>query len=256
MWTWQDKRFFKEASVAGPGVFETMLCRHGRVAFLDQHIRRLQRGFRVLGGAVRELVSKNRRRPARLRLSVSKAAGRICVTVSARPLPRPSCWPQPRPPASYALMLEKKKKLLASKWTRIKSLRRDFYEGLYAQARARGFDEVAFLNTRNEVMEASRANIFCVKDGIVMTPRLESGCLPGITRDAVLTLLRKNKVRCRALRLSAARLMDSEEIFLTNAIIGVMPVSRLGARRLPVGPLTRRVVRVYRDLVEKACRMR
>lgn len=266
MLIWQNGCFFKEtsaagvaaAAVTGPGVFETMLCRQGRVAFLERHLRRLRRSCPVVGitappvgylkRAVAEFIAKNKLRCARLRLSLSKTAGGACVTLSARP--------QPRQRRSYALMLETKKKLFASRQTRIKSLRRDFYEDLYARSRSRGFDEVVFTNAHNEVMEATRTNIFCVKNGLVMTPRLQSGCLPGVTRAVVLTSLKKEKISCREVRLSVAQLLGSEEIFLTNAIIGVMPVSRIGAQRLSAGSLTRRVARFYRDEVVKACRMR
>jgi branched-chain amino acid aminotransferase len=60
----------------------------------------------------------------------------------------------------------------------------------YEEARARGFDEAVLLNERGEVSECTSANIFAAVDGEVHTPPLDSGCLPGVTRELLLDVVR------------------------------------------------------------------
>ena len=74
------------------------------------------------------------------------------------------------------------------------------------------------------MVEASRANIFCVKDGIFYTPFLESGCLEGITRGIMLKVIKAHRKKCVEAALTPGELLRADEIFLTNSIGGVMPV--------------------------------
>ena len=60
----------------------------------------------------------------------------------------------------------------------------------YREAHDRGFDEVVLLNEREEVAECTSANIFAVFGDQVYTPPLDSGCLPGITREILLSDIR------------------------------------------------------------------
>ncbi len=60
--------------------------------------------------------------------------------------------------------------------------------GILFEAQQSGFDEVVLLNERGEVSECTAANIFCVREGGVLTPPLSSGCLAGITRSVMLEI--------------------------------------------------------------------
>ena len=60
----------------------------------------------------------------------------------------------------------------------------------YEEAQQRGFDEVVLLNERGEVSECTSANIFAATGGEVYTPPLDSGCLPGVTRELLLDVVR------------------------------------------------------------------
>src|SRR5438552_6849537 len=55
------------------------------------------------------------------------------------------------------------------------------------EAQSKGFDEVILLNERGEVAECTSANIFMARGNQVLTPPLSSGCLPGVTRDVLLS---------------------------------------------------------------------
>jgi len=98
----------------------------------------------------------------------------------------------------------------------------NYTENLLAleEARKRGFDEVVRLNEKDEIVSASMANIFWVKDGEIFTPSLETGCLAGTTREF---LMENFPISETNLKFDA--LAKSDEIFLTSAGVGIRPAS-------------------------------
>src|SRR5713226_8391932 len=98
------------------------------------------------------------------------------------------------------------------------------------EAQQQGFDEVILLNERDEVAECTSANIFAAKRGEVWTPPLASGCLPGITRELLLSEVRAPGVRVTERVLTAADLESADEVFITSTTRDLLPVSRIGQR--------------------------
>ena len=76
---------------------------------------------------------------------------------------------------------------------RHKTTQRELYESQYAKCRADGFDEVIFLNERDEVTEGAISNIFIRRAGKLLTPPLSSGVLPGVFRRHILETDRHRK---------------------------------------------------------------
>lgn len=99
------------------------------------------------------------------------------------------------------------------KWLRHKTTRRELYEN--ALARAGDADEVIFLNERDEVCEGARTNVFVAGDGVLLTPPLSSGLLPGVLRA---DLLAPGKAREKILRLDDLR----GGFFLGNSLRGLL----------------------------------
>ncbi len=86
------------------------------------------------------------------------------------------------------------------------------------EARKRGFEEAVRVNERGEIAGACMANIFWVKDGEIFTPSLETGCLPGTTREFML-----EKFAVRQVKESLSKIIEADEIFLTSAGFGICP---------------------------------
>jgi branched-chain amino acid aminotransferase len=99
-------------------------------------------------------------------------------------------------------------------------------------AQQRGFDEVILLNERGEVAECTSANIFIEKAGEVYTPPLSSGCLPGITREILLTegMLAEGRISERVLRLED--LYEADSVFVTSTTRDLLPVLQIEQRNL------------------------
>ncbi|MEK6537555.1 MAG: aminotransferase class IV, partial [Nitrospirota bacterium] len=126
----------------------------------------------------------------------------------------------------------------------VKSLDYWLFRERLRQARAAGFYEALLLNHKGELVEGSRTNLFLVKDGCLFTPSIKSGCLPGVMRQKVLEGARCLKLRCSAKTLTAQDLFAADEAFLTNALLGIMPLTALDKQPIGTGrpgPVTRRM---------------
>lgn len=124
-------------------------------------------------------------------------------------------------------------------------------------AARRGARESLLLNRAGWLTEGSRSNVFLVKGGEVLTPAVECGLLPGIARGLILSRLPSAGVPVRETRLSWGDLESSDECFLTNALMQVLPVvgaeGRAIGRGIP-GAVTAVAARIYRDEISRRLR--
>ena len=94
-------------------------------------------------------------------------------------------------------------------------------------AQALGFDEVILLNERGEVAECTSANIFVAKGNQVWTPPLSSGCLPGITREVLLSEIHVPGIHIGEKTLMPAELESADEVFITSTTRNLLPVAQI-----------------------------
>jgi len=115
-----------------------------------------------------------------------------------------------------------------------------------------GFDEAILLDSEGYVAEASGENLFIVKDGVLRTPPLTS-ILPGITRDAILTLAQDLGIPTREAKFPLDDLYLADEAFLTGTAAEVTPVREVDGRIIGPGrpgPLTQRLQEVFFRVVK------
>ena len=122
------------------------------------------------------------------------------------------------------------------------------------EAQGRGAMEAVMLNERGEVAEGASSNVFVVKDGLTLTPPLEAGLLPGITREILLELGPALGLPVSERPLRVPDLLHADEVFITSSLKEVAPVhaidDRLVADGRP-GPVTVRFLHAYRDYVQR-----
>ena len=93
-------------------------------------------------------------------------------------------------------------------------------------AHENGYDDVLLINNNNNIVEASKGNIFIVDhSNNIITPPIEDGCINGVLRSV---LLREKKDQVLEKSIAFSDIMNAKEIFITNVIIGVCWVSKLG----------------------------
>ena len=115
-----------------------------------------------------------------------------------------------------------------------------------------GFSEGVALDPRGYVCEGSGENIFVVRGGIVRTPPLSASVLPGITRDAIITLLREDGIEVREEDIPREALYVADEVFFTGTateIVTIRSVDRIPVADGNVGPVTRRAQELFHGVV-------
>ena len=96
--------------------------------------------------------------------------------------------------------------------------------GIYA--RENDFDNCILINTDKHLAEAVSGNLFLIKGNCLLTPKLEDGCLKGILRKNLLNFARsEKKYQVLEVSLSPFELQRVEEVFITNSISGIIPVT-------------------------------
>ena len=102
----------------------------------------------------------------------------------------------------------------------------------YEEARKNGFDEVVLLNERGEVCECTSANVFAAKAGEVSTPPLRSGCLPGVTRELLLDVVRVPGIMVVERALKPEDLERADQVFITSTTRDLIPVESIEGLRI------------------------
>ena len=103
-------------------------------------------------------------------------------------------------------------------------------------AQQRGFDEVILLNERGEVAECTAANIFCFRDGRVLTPPLSSGCLEGVTRSVLLEIAPQEGVIVEERVLLLDDLLAADEVFVSSTNRNLLGVGEIEGHRFAAAP--------------------
>lgn len=230
-------------SLHGLGLFETMLALDGRPVFPELHLARLTAACSRLGWpdpchdfpelpeAIREISAGIPR--ARVRLTVTAGSGPLADLGQGRDrLVWLTAAPSPEPPDSVTLAVAPWPRNERSPLAGLKCAA--YAENLVVldHARRSGCDDALVFNTRGEVCETATANVFFVRDGMLITPPLSSGCLPGVTRAVVLRLAAEHGIPCREEMVGEGDLPSFREMFLTSATRGPLPVKSLAGRAL------------------------
>ena len=181
---------------------------------LDQHMRRLARSADALGflfpedvmGALQAEAKGDV--PLRVRLAVTYR-GRIEIgTAPFRSEPEDTVW---------HLRIAGPKLESADAFLRHKTTRRDAYEAARAEFTPEDADEVLLLNERGEVCEGTITNLFVEReDGMLLTPALSSGLLPGVLRAE---LIREGKARAEVLKPAS---LSGRKLFVGNSLRGLI----------------------------------
>lgn len=242
--------------LVGLGLFETILAVEGQAVFLDRHLARLRRGAKRFGWSLElegfpeicvELLIRNGLATGRARLRLTVTAGSGPLDDLALGVDR-QVWLAAVPlavgPDSIKLGISPWRRHEGSPLAGLKCA--SYAENLVAldEVRRRGFQETLFFNTADEVCEAATANVFLVKNGVVLTPSLASGCLAGVGREVVCELARRHSLACEERTLTLEDVGAADEIFLTSALRGPVAVTFLEDQ--PCGPAT--ICEVLRQL--------
>jgi branched-chain amino acid aminotransferase len=119
-------------------------------------------------------------------------------------------------------------------------------------ARAASADEAVRLDPRGRVVEGATCNVFLVAAGIVVTPAVDQGALPGIVRARVLGLCAREGIITQQREVSLRELRGADELFVTSSLRGVVAVASLDHTLCSTGPITPRLAQAYAQAMRSA----
>jgi 4-amino-4-deoxychorismate lyase len=249
----------------GDGLFETIACVGGRPRFLPLHLERLRLGCERLGmdagnddiGAeVRSLSSQFDRAIVKLVLTRGTAVARGYGVTGGEKATRITFrypWPQETQKESQdgvqvrtaTLRLGENPALAGLKHcNRLEQIlaRREWTDPAIAEA--------LLFSSSGKLVSGTMSNVFIVDGSGLRTPRVDVCGVAGVMRRVVLTESLRAGIPTNESVLNADDLSKADEIFLTNARIGIWPVRALDGRTLQPGPITRRLQDMLRPLLE------
>ncbi len=239
----------------GHGAFETVRTHRGRPLLFAGHHARLAAACTALDLAppcpapeladrVTRLLAAVRLPDAAVKIVRYRELNRTAELITARPLP----YSAPDYLRGFRVMTLRQGER-DGRITGLKTL--NYLENRLARttAKAAGFDEALFVTPASRVLEGSSSSVFIVKDGHAHTPPLSLGVLPGVARARVLALIGPERAHETAFTLD--ELLAADEVFLTNSLMGVMPVCTLDAHKFrPHSPETSAVRHLFATAAE------
>ena len=241
----------------GDGLFESIGVRAGVARFLEAHLARLASGCARLGIRFSSMAELRAEIAAALALAPPRAMLKIIVTrgsamrrgyapqgtESARRLM--SLWPEAALPTSVAegVALHRATFTLADNPTLagIKHLSRIENVMAAGEVAASGAFEALLLDGSGHVISGAMSNVFLVRDGQVLTPRLDRCGVAGVMRGVVLRECASLGITAEDRRVSLDALLAADEVFITNARVGVVPVLRVGEHSYQMTAVARRL---------------
>ncbi|GAA0616964.1 4-amino-4-deoxychorismate lyase [Kribbella sandramycini] len=239
----------------GDGVFETIKIVDGRAFAVRRHLERLVRSATGLGLPKPDVTAIEHGIDEVVAAGPGIAFGRLRLTYTGGISPLSSDRGTAGPTiviASQAIDPPAPTSAIVTvPWTRnersaVAGLKTTSYAEnvrALAYAKERGGSEAIFANTTGTLCEGTGSNIFCVYDGELVTPTLESGALAGVTRALVIEWFGATE---RDLPLE--QLATAEEIFLTSTTRDVQAIHRVDDRDLPApGPITAQAMKIFTE---------
>jgi len=256
---------FDHGFLYGDGVFEGIRVYGGVVFKLREHVERLYRSAKAIRleipmtvdemvDAVIKTVRVNGFRDAYIRLVVTRGVGDLGLDPRKCGKPSVIVIVEQLEPILGAKSRETGVKLIISSTRRdpvyatsheVKSL--NYLNSILAklEAIAAGADDAVMLDSRGFVSEATGANIFVVRSGVLVTPPVTAGILPGITRAFVMELARRLGIPVEERDITPTELLTSDEVFLTGTGAEIVPVAMISGvkiGKIVPGPITSKII--------------
>jgi branched-chain amino acid aminotransferase len=263
---------FDHGFLYGEGVYETLRTWNGRPFLFERHLRRLRRSAAMINlpiplsdddigcrfhDTIRAAGLGGSGDPeAYIRLLVTRGIGDLTYDPAATPVPSVVVIVKPHvPPAPSVYEEGVNVALVAVLRNHPGSLNPEIKSNnlmnnalAMQEAIQRGAFEGVMRNYRGELVECTTSNLFVVRKGEVLTPPIEAGLLPGITREFVFEIAAEAGCRAREATLRDDDLRGADEAFLTSTTRDILAIVRVDDRPIRdgrPGPITRALMATF-----------
>ena len=231
----------------GDSVFETIRVINSKLIFWEEHYFRLMSSMRLLRmripsefspefleDKISEVVSANNlnTKPAKVKINICRKEGGLYLPSTREIDYFISCQEIDQAfytlnQSNYEVELFKDHYINSGLLSTLKTNNKliQVLGSIYAQENE--YQNCILLNEKKSVVEFTNGNIFLVKDTIIKTPPLSDGCLKGITRHYILDILSSlQEYQVLEESISPFELQKADELFMTNVITGIQPISK------------------------------
>lgn len=235
----------------GDGLFETIEVVNGKLVFFQQHWRRLQAGcerlsipcpaLKLLAGEIQALIADVPRGVLKINITRGMGGRGYAQPDPVQPSRVISLHPFPDYPASY------RQQGIKVRFCQLRLSTNPLLAGLkhmnrLEQVLARrewhdtDIQEGLLMDLDDHVIEGTMSNIFIVQDKFLCTPLLDVNGVAGIIREIILQAAQRFDLTARQRHLSCLDVLQADEAFVTNSIIGLWPIRKIDNQTIPVGP--------------------
>lgn len=229
----------------GYGAFETILVKAKKAILLDKHIERLNHALNFL--EIQKMLTRDDVEYAIKALDCVNIA--LKINVSEKNIifsTREISYTKQQYEKGAKLILSKVLRNDTSATVYIKSMNNMDNLLELRKARQSGYQDVLFMNYRDEICETAVANLFIIKDNQLMTPSLNSGLLAGILRQWVI-----DNYDVKEKKITLDEVFACDGAFITNSLIGIMKVASIEENILKDSPLTHDIFLKYNQFLKE-----
>ena len=238
------------AHLYGDGLFETIRVINGQPINFENHYKRLIEGAKVIKmiihknftqefllQQINELIEQNQiTKGGKVRLSLDRKQGgtylpktnEVDFYIEAYPLPHNEFILNE---AGYVVDLYDDMKKPITFLSNFKTKNGLIYILSKLTAKEKNVDDLLIQNDKLGIIEGSSSNIFVVSNGVLYTPGLDLGCLGGTMRMQIINLAIENNIKVYECNITPQNLLVADEVFLTNAVKGVIWVGAYRTKR-------------------------
>tara|TARA_B100000780_G_scaffold225987_1_gene165158 strand:- start:16052 stop:16885 length:834 start_codon:yes stop_codon:yes gene_type:complete len=225
----------------GDSVFETIKVVHGKLVFWEEHYFRLMASMRMLRMKIpmnftlefleeqilKTVAVNEYNKNTRTRLSVTRKDGgfytpntnEIDYLIESQEIEYST-------KASYKVDLFKDFYMYSGHLSTVKTNNKLIHTLASIYAKENELDNCILLNERKGVVEVTNASLFLIKGTLIKTPPLSEGCLKGIAREKVISVITSsNNYTLEEAIISPFEIQKADEVFITNSIIGIQPIT-------------------------------
>jgi branched-chain amino acid aminotransferase len=247
----------------GDALFETLKIKNLDVLFIEDHYFRLMASMRMLRmeipmsftleffeSEILSLVKSNNLTDARVRFSIFRKDGGLYIPISNKVSYLVESTPlKITIKEKYKIDLFKDYYIYSGILSTLKTTNKitNVLASIYASENE--FENCVLVNEKKQVVEAINGNIFLVNGNTIKTPAIESGCVKGIARKKIIEIiLKNNEFSIEEGTISPFDLQKADEIFLSNVIVGVQPVTSYKKTNFNI-QVAKKIAKAFDELV-------
>jgi 4-amino-4-deoxychorismate lyase len=250
----------------GDGVFETIACTGAHPVFIEQHLNRMQRGAEQLDITfpdrqlmmqdINSLLASRSSVKSVIKLILTRGRGQRGYRYDKQQIPTRLCIHSDWPGHVDHWQLHGLKTCFCNtrasinpRLAGIKSLNR-LENVLASNELGNEFDEGFLSDIDGNVIEGTMTNLFAVRKGVLVTPDLTRSGIHGVMREQILDIARKADIKVETRSLTQDELTRSEEIFVSNSVIGLCVVKQLEQHSFESDTMAKAISRLLQKRIE------